>query len=103
LSRFMQTLPHNNSLIAQALDDYGWHEGSLSVSLSLCPPLSLSLALSLALIERESRRMRRRRRRSRAQMARRYKTPPHKCATAWLRCGRHRVFKCKCAYRIPQQ
>ena len=53
LSRFMRTLPHNNSLIPQALDDYGWHEGMLRngtrikwcVSLSgvrvLCAPVCL--------------------------------------------------------------
>jgi len=29
LGRFMRTLPHNITLMRQALDDYGWHDGIL--------------------------------------------------------------------------
>ena len=62
--------------------------------------LSLSRSLSSTHREREQEERRRRRRRSCAHMARRSKTPPHKCATAWLRCGRHRVFNSSVSVRI---
>lgn len=49
LSRFMRTLPHNNSLIPQALDDYGWHEGILrnGTRIKWCACLWLCLSLCL--------------------------------------------------------